>query len=165
MVAAGTSPDMNRVQAPEIPGLLVSKLLFDLMTYFEANLDTHDLAAVNLYYRAERALKIGLGKYCDIVKVYSPDGAIFANSALFEDSGLPIRTDTEALTYDQVMALSEETTVFEGDQMLQYGYGYENDWVDRFWMVILGESGQNLYSYDYAKIILLDNPDTLEIIK
>ena len=165
MVAAGTPPDMNRVQAPEIPGLLARKLLYDMTPYFEANIDVNDLAGANRYYQAESPLEIGSGKYYGMVKDYSPDGTIFANSALFEDAGLPVPSDTEALTYDQVLALAEETTIFEGDQMLQYGYGYENGWVDRFWMVALGESGQNLYSDDYSKIILLENPDTMEIVK
>lgn len=165
MVAAGTPPDMNRVQAPEIPALLVRKLLYDMTPYFEANIDVNDLAAANLYYRAESPLEIGSGKYYGMVKDYSPDGTIFANSALFEDAGVAVPSDTEALTYDQLMALAEDTTVFEGDQMLQYGYGYDNAWVDRFWMVALGESGQNLYNDDYSKIVLLDNPDTLEIVK
>jgi multiple sugar transport system substrate-binding protein len=167
MVAAGTPPDMYRLQAPSIPGLLARDLLYDVTPYFEASemIDVNDLAAANLYYRAEGPLEIGTGKIYGMVKDFSPDNTIFANTALFADAGLSAPDDTVALTYDQVMELAEETTIFEGDRMLQYGYGYENGWVDRFWMVMLAESGQNLYTDDYSKIVISGNEDTMAIAK
>ncbi len=161
MYAAGAPPDVYRLQAPSIPGMLARKLLFDLTPYFEASelIDVADLAPANNYYKANSPLEIGSGKIYGMVKDFSPDTTIFANKTLFEAAGLPAPDDTKAMTYQEVMDASKALTVFDGERMVQYGYGYEGGWVDRFWMNILGETDQSLYTSDYSKMVLTTNDD------
>ena len=156
MYAAGSPPDVYRLQAPSIPGLLARKLLLDLTPYFEASqlIDIADLAPANDYYKAESPLEIGTGKIYGMCKDFSPDCTIFANTAHFEKAGLPAPDDTKAMTYTEIMDAAKQLTVFDGARMVQYGYGYDAAWIDRFWMNILGETGASLYTAGYEKINL-----------
>jgi len=58
MYAAGTPPDLLRVQAPSIPQFLARKLLYDLTPYFADSsvLKPDDLAPANNYYKANSPL-------------------------------------------------------------------------------------------------------------
>ena len=167
MYAAGSPPDLYRLQAPSIPGLLARKLLLDLTPYFEASqlIDIADLAPANDYYKAESPLEIGTGKIYGMTKDFSPDCTIFANKAHFEKAGLPAPDDTKAMTYTEIMDAAKQLTVFDGARMVQYGYGYDAAWIDRFWMNILGETGASLYTAGYEKINLTGSEETKAIVK
>ena len=167
MYAAGTPPDIYRLQAPSIPGLLARKLLLDLTPYFEASqlIDVADLAPANDYYKAESPLEIGTGKIYGMCKDFSPDCTVFINTAHFEKAGLPAPDDTKAMTYTEIMDTAKQLTVFDGARMVQYGYGYETAWIDRFWMNILGETGASLYAPGYEKIMLTGSEDAKAVVK
>ncbi|MEA3335542.1 MAG: extracellular solute-binding protein [Chloroflexota bacterium] len=92
MYAAGSPPDLYRIQAPSIPQFLARGILYDLTPYFEASelINIDDLAAFNKYYMAEGPLETGSGKICGMCKDASPDMTIFANKAHFEEAGLPV---------------------------------------------------------------------------
>jgi multiple sugar transport system substrate-binding protein len=167
MYAAGSPPDLYRLQAPSIPGLLARKLLLDLTPYFEASqlIDIADLAPANDYYKAESPLEIGTGKIYGMCKDFSPDCTIFANTALFEKAGLPAPDDTKPMSYTEIMDAAKKLTVFDGERMVQYGYGYDASWIDRFWMNILGETGASLYTPGYEKINLTSSEDAKAVTK
>jgi multiple sugar transport system substrate-binding protein len=167
MYAAGTPPDLYRLQAPSVPMLLARKLLYDLTPYFEASelIKMDDLAPANDYYKAESALKIGTGKIYGMCKDFSPDFTIFVNTKLMADAGLPTPDDTKAMTFDEVMANAEKTTIFEGDRLVQLGYGYETAWIDRMWMNMLAEIDQGLYSEGYDKIVIAGNEEAIKAVK
>jgi multiple sugar transport system substrate-binding protein len=167
MYAAGSPPDVYRLQAPAIPGLLARKMLLDLTPFFEASqlIDIADLAPANDYYKAESPLEIGTGKIYGMCKDFSPDCTVFANTALFEKAGLPAPDDTKAMTYAEIMDAAKQLTVFDGERMVQYGYGYDAAWIDRFWMNILGETGASLYTPGYEKINLTGSEDAKAVAK
>jgi multiple sugar transport system substrate-binding protein len=167
MYAAGTPPDLYRLQAPSIPGLLARKLLLDLTPYFESSqlIDIADLAPANDYYKAESPLEIGTGKIYGMCKDFSPDCTIFANKAHFEKAGLPAPDDTKAMTYTEIMDAAKKLTVFDGERMVQYGYGYDAAWIDRFWMNILAETGASLYDAGYEKINLTGSEDAKAVVQ
>ena len=167
MYAAGTPPDLVRIQAPSVPGMLARKLLFDLTPYFQASsvLKIDDLMAFNDYYKAESPLKVGSGKIYGMCKDASPDFTVFAYAPAFEDAGVPVPDDTKALSYAGVFDLSRKVAKFEGDRILMFGYGYESGWIDRIWMNNLAETGQSLYAEGYEKIILSGNEETRKIIQ
>ena len=167
MYAAGTPPDVYRLQAPSIPGLLARKLLLDLTPFFEASqlIDIADLAPANDYYKAESPLEIGTGKIYGMTKDFSPDLTIFVNTAHLEKAGLPAPDDTKAMTYAEIMDAAKLLTVFDGERMVQYGYGYEGGWIDRFWMNMLAETGLSLYAAGYEKMNLTSSEDAKAIAK
>jgi multiple sugar transport system substrate-binding protein len=167
MYAAGSPPDLYRLQAPSIPGLLARKLLLDLTPFFEASqlIDIADLAPANDYYKAESPLEIGTGKIYGMTKDFSPDCTVFANKVHFEKAGLPAPDDTKAMTYTEIMDAAKQLTTFDGERMVQYGYGYETGWIDRFWMNILAETGASLYAAGYEKMNLTESEDAKAIVK
>jgi len=167
MYAAGSPPDIYRIQAPSVPGMLARKLLLDLTPYFESSalIAVADLAPANDYYKAESPLEIGKGKIYGMCKDFSPDCSVFANKTLFEAAGLPVPDDTKAMTYTEIMEASKALTVFDGDRLMQYGYGYEAAWIDRFWMNILAETDQNLYSVGYDKVNIAGSEDAKAVVK
>jgi multiple sugar transport system substrate-binding protein len=167
MYASGTPPDICRLQAPAFPGFLARGLLLDLTPYFESSqlIDIADLAPANDYYRADSPFEIGLGKIYGMVKDFSPDFTIFANAALFEDAGLRIPDDTKALTYEQIMAASRELTIFDGDIRVQYGYGYEINWIDRIWLNMLAETGDSFFSESYDTLNISGNEEARAVLR
>ena len=167
MYAAGTPPDIYRVQAPSVPQFLARGLLLDLTPYFEASelIDVEDLLPANNYYRANSPLDVGSGKIYGMVKDFSPDMSIFANKALFEAAGLGTPDDTKPLTYDEIMAYSKDLTVFDGERLMQYSFAWENGWMDRYWQNVLDEIGQSLYSEGFDKMVISGNEDAKAIVK
>jgi multiple sugar transport system substrate-binding protein len=167
MYAAGTPPDLLRVQAPSIPQYLARKMLYDLTPFFEVSdmLSLDDLASANNYYKGYSALAIGDGPIYGMCKDFSPDCTVFVYKPLFEEAGLDVPSDTEALTYDEIAALSAELTTFEGDRTLTFGYHYEIGWVDRFMMNMAAETGLSIFSEDLAALTLTENEEVYAIAK
>jgi len=167
MYAAGTPPDLDRVQAPSVPYYLARKLLMDLTPYFEASevVPLDDLMPANDYYKANSPLDIGSGKIYGMCKDFSPDLTIFANKTLFVEAGLPEPDDTKSLTYDEIMAYSKDLTVFDGDRLMQYGYGWEAGWQDRFWENMLNETGLSIWSEDLDKLVISGSEDATAVVK
>jgi len=162
MIAAGTPPDLIRVQAPSIPGYLARGYLKDLTPYFEASSSLHldDLMPANDYYKAEAPMKIGTGKIYGMCKDFSPDFTLFAYKKAFEDAGVAVPDPAKSLTYAEILDLARKVSKKEGDRVLMWGYGYEDGWIDRIWMNGLAELGQNLYSEDFTQVIIGGNEET-----
>ena len=100
-----------------------------------------------------------------MVKDFSPDLTIYANSKLFTDAGLSVPDDTKAMTFQELTEVARATTIFEGDRVLNVGYGYEGGWIDRFIMVALAETGGTLYSEAFEKIIISGNEAAMAACK
>lgn len=167
MYAAGTPPDLYRLQAPSIPQMLARRLLYDLTPYFEKSqvLRLDDLAPANDYYKAESPLEIGKGRIYGMCKDFSPDFTVFANKAIFEEAGLPAPDDSKAMSYQEIMDLAKKITKFEGDRLLKLGYAYEAGWIDRIWMNMLAELGQSLYTEGFDKINISGNEEAKKVVQ
>jgi len=167
MYAAGTPPDLLRVQAPSIPQFLARGLLYDLTPYFEASdvLKMDDLAPANNYYMANSPLDIGQGKIYGMCKDWSPDFTIFIYKKAFEDAGVDLPSETTPLTYQEIFDLAKRLAKFEGDRTLMFGYGYGDWWIDRIWMNMLGELGETLYVDSFTKMNLSGNEEARAVAK
>lgn len=167
MYAAGSPPDLVRIQAPSVPNMLARKLLLDLTPFFTTStvLKPDDLMPANNYYKANSPLEIGSGSIYGMVKDFSPDFTVYAYKPLFEQNGLPVPDDTKAYTYAEIFEMGRKLISFEGDRQLTIGYNYEQAWIDRIWMNCLAELGKNLYSEGYEKIILTGDEDAKALAK
>jgi multiple sugar transport system substrate-binding protein len=167
MYAAGSPPDLMRVQAPSIPKFLARKLLFDLTPYFQASqvLKMDDLMPANDYYKAESPLSIGKGSIYGMVKDFSPDFTLYIYKKAFEDAGVAIPDDTKSLSYAEVMNLAKKLVKKEGDRVLMFGYYYESAWTDRIIMNMLAEKNMKLYSDGFDKIVLTGNEEAKSAAK
>jgi multiple sugar transport system substrate-binding protein len=166
MYAAGNPPDIVRVQAPMVPSLLARNMLLDLTPYFQSSslIKIDDLADANKYYWAESPLEIGTGKMYGMVKDFSPDFTLFANSKAFEAAGVPVPDPSKVLTYAEVADLAGKVSKINGDRIEMFGYGLADSWIDRIWMNALAEKGQSLYTPQFDKIIL-DTDDAKALVK
>jgi multiple sugar transport system substrate-binding protein len=167
MYAAGTPPDLIRVQAPRIPQYMARKMMYDLSPFFEVSdmLSLDDLAPANNYYKGYSPLDIGEGPIYGMCKDFSPDCTIFAYKPIFEDAGVPVPSDTEPLKYEEIAELSSQLTQFEGDRTLVFGYAFETAWVDRFMMNMLAEIDQSIFSEDLTTLNISGDEAAYEVAK
>jgi len=167
MYSAGNPPDLLRVQAPAIPQLLARKILYDLTPYFETSsvLKPADLAPANNYYKANSPLDIGSGKIYGMVKDWSPDFTLWVYKPAFEAANVPVPSDDQPLTYDEVTQLAAQTAKVDGDYIVTWGYGYGTWWLDRIWMNMLAEKEQSLYADGFTKINLTGNDEAKKVIQ
>jgi multiple sugar transport system substrate-binding protein len=167
MYAAGSPPDLLRCQAPAIPQYLARKMLYDLTPFFEASagLNIDDLAPANDYYKGYSALDIGEGPIYGMCKDFSPDCTIFAYKPVFEDAGVAMPSDTEALSYQEIVEISSQLIAFEGDRTLVFGYDYERGWVDRFMMNMLAETDEGIFTSDLTKLVISGSESATAVAK
>jgi len=159
-LAAGTPPDIFRLQAPQFPLMLARKIPLNLQSYVDVSevIKVDDLAPANNYYRSSGgALDIGSGDVYGMVKDWSPDLTIWANLDQIEEVGLSAPSLTEPMSYEDVRAYGEQLMKFEGDRSVRRGFDTNMPWVERFWMVWLEGMGQSLFSEDFTKIDLVEN--------
>lgn len=167
-LAAGTPPDLFRLQAPQFPLLLARKVPLNLQSYIDVSdvIKADDLAAANNYYRSSGgALEIGEGDVYGMVKDWSPDMTIWANLDAIEEAGLALPSFTEPMDYTEVAGYAEQLTKFDGDRVAQRGFDTNMPWVERFWMVWLESLDSSLFTADFTKIDLVQNPLAREAVE
>lgn len=167
-LAAGTPPDLFRLQAPQFPLLLAREIPLNLQPYIDVStaIKVDDLAAANNYYRSSGgALDIGSGDVYGMVKDWSPDLTIWVNLDQIEEVGLPTPSFTEPMDYTEVRAYGEALTKFDGDRSVRRGFDTQMPWVDRIWMVWLEGLGQSLFSEDFTKMDLVENEAAREAVR
>lgn len=167
LMAAGTPPDIFRLQAPQFPQLLARRIPLNLQAYFEASssLQLDDLFPANNFYKAVDPFSIGEGDIYGVTKDWSPDLTLWVNDTLFEQAGVDLVGDKEPLSYEQMADLAAQTARFEGDQVAVTGVGVENNWIDRYWAYFLNALGQSLFNDDFTEINLTGNEEARAAVK
>jgi multiple sugar transport system substrate-binding protein len=167
LMAAGTPPDVFRLQAPQFPQLLARNIPLNLQAYFEASsfLQLDDLYPANNFYKAVDPFSIGEGDIYGITKDWSPDLTLWVNDTLFEQAGVDLVDDKEPLTYEQMADLASQTGQFEGDQVAVTGVGVEHGWIDRYWAYFLHVLGQSLFTEDFTQINLVGSEEARAAIQ
>jgi multiple sugar transport system substrate-binding protein len=167
MYAAGNPPDIYRVQAPEVPGLMARGITFDLTPYFETSkyLKIDDLGPACSFYMGNSPLDIGKGKIWGMVKDWSPDCTLWVNKLLFQKAGVDVPSETAPMTYAQVMDLGEKLTKKEGDRTLVWGFDWGHNWEERYWEVWLEANGMSLFSNDFSKFQFQGVPEAMACAK
>lgn len=167
MAAAGTPPDVVRVQAADLPQLLARKLILDLTPYFQKSslLKLDDLAPANNFYKAKGPTQFGDGPIYGMVKDWSPDFTLFIYTAAFDDAKVPVPDASKVLTYDELADLGKRLAKMDGDKVVRWGFDVHQTWIDRIWMNMLAEKGQSLFSSDYTKLNLVNNDEARKAVK
>lgn len=167
-LAAGTPPDIFRLQAPQFPSLLARKIPLNLQPYIDVSdaITVDDLASANNYYRSSGGpLDVGTGDVYGMVKDWSPDLTVWANLDQVVEVGLPEPSLTEPMSYEEVRAYGEALSLFEGDRSVRRGFDTNIPWVERYWMVWLEGLGQSLFTEDFTKIDLVQNDAAREAVR
>ena len=100
-----------------------------------------------------------------MTKDWSPDFTLFANKKAFAEANVPLPSTTEPMTYAQLAEIGTKLTKKEGDRTLRWGLGFFNELTDRIVMNILAEQDQRLYTDDFSRIRLTDNPPAQEALR
>jgi multiple sugar transport system substrate-binding protein len=156
MTTAGNPPDIFRLQAPELPGYLIRKLVYDLTPYFQTSTllkldDLHDVVKNYMY----AGLNVGSGKIYGMVKDWSPDLTLWINKTIFQQQGVPVPADDKRLSYQDIFTMSKKLTKTEGGKTVVMGFGGDPEtWFDRLVEVQLNSKGKSLYSDDFGKLNL-----------
>ena len=154
MTAAGNPPDMFRCQAPDVPYFLTFKMVQDLTPYFQQTKDlaNDNLAPANKNYWYS-GLQPGFGQIYGMVKDWSPDLSLYINKQIFQEAGVPIPSEDDILTYQQVYDMAKKLTKKQGARTLIRGYGGSgHDWWDRQVEAMLNTEGKSIWPADFGKL-------------
>ncbi len=166
MFAAGTPPDILQRSAPQVPIMVIQNQVLDLTQYFAASelLKLDDLGPSIAYWKFD-GKRVGDGKIYGMHKDWSPDLSLFINTAAFEEAGVPVPDPTKVLTYAELAQLAPKLTKKAGDRIERMGYHIEHTWMGDYIARRLLEDGESLYTSDYAKANIKDNPKAVEFMK
>ena len=154
MLAAGNPPDIATGGAVGSANFNARGLATDLTPFLDKStvLKEDDLQPVNDSFRWD-GTKSGEGPLYGIVKDWSQDNTLWYNTALFDQAGLPHLSETEPVTYDELLETAKKLTVKEGGTTAVHGLGLEWGWSLYGPMTaMIKQQGGELYNDDLTKI-------------
>jgi len=168
MFAAGNPPDIMKMNGVILPRFLVSKLVMDLEPLIAGSkvIKKDDLAPSHVLLQYDGKVT-GKGDLYGIAKDWSPEFSVFINTDAFAKAGIPVPADDQPLAYTDLQDMARKLTVKQGDRTTQWGFGSEAmswGWTQVL-MESLAQAGQSLYSPDFKKMVLAENPEAVKIVK
>lgn len=154
MLTSGNTPDIAFGNAVGSANFNARGLATDLTPYLEKSevLKEDDLQPVNDAFRWDGS-KSGEGPIYGIVKDWSQDNALWYNTALFDAAGVPYLSDTEPITYDELLDISKKLSKFEGGTTTVYGLGMEWQWsLYGPLAAMVEQQGESLFNDDLSEI-------------
>jgi multiple sugar transport system substrate-binding protein len=166
MMAAGTPPDLFRVQAPLVPQFAKRGQIKNLDQYFSQSDVIHpaDLTPANNYYRFD-GKTIGKGPRYGMVKDWSPDMTVFVRTDILKGVKVDIPGPTDAWTYDDLWNIAVK---IKKANKAKWVFDVANSlgWIDRVVMTLLASEGAKpLYTSDFSKMNLTKNPAAMQIFE
>ncbi|HLG75770.1 MAG TPA: extracellular solute-binding protein, partial [Ktedonobacteraceae bacterium] len=122
-LASGSPPDIVRsAGASEMPNLIARGLAENLDPYFAKStvFKADDLDPVTGVYRFD-GKKQGQGPIYGLPIDFSQDAMIWYNKALFDKAGVPHLSETDPISYDDLLTLGKKLTTRNGDKIQVYG--------------------------------------------
>lgn len=154
MLASGNPPDIAFGNAVGSANFNARGLATDLTPYLEESdvLKEDDLQPVNDGFRWD-GTKSGKGPLYGIVKDWSQDNALWYNTALFDAAGVPYLSDTEAITYDELLEISKKLSKINGGTTEVYGLGMEWQW-SLYGPIasMVAQQGESLFNDDLTEV-------------
>ncbi len=155
MLAAGGPPDFIRTQgAPEMPNFIARGLALDITSYLQKStaLSESNLEAVNGVYRFDGHTQ-GQGSYYGVAKDWSQDAMLWYNTDLFDKAKVPYISETEPITYDELLELGKRLTVRKNGKIQVYGLNSEWGFIQQGHMLqMLAQKGLTLFNSDMTQI-------------
>lgn len=166
MMAAGTPPDLFRVQAPLVPQFVKRGQVKNLDSYFAQSdlLHPGDLVPAANYYRYD-GKTIGKGPRYGLNKDWSPDLTIFVRTDILKKLKIDHPGPTDSWTYDELWAIAQK---IKKAKKAKWVLDVANSlgWLDRVVMALLASEGAKpLYSPDFSKMNLTKNPAAMQIFQ
>jgi multiple sugar transport system substrate-binding protein len=166
MLAAGTPPDLFRVQAPLVPQFAKRGQIKNLDSYFAQSDLIHpgDLTPANNYYKFD-GKTVGKGPRYGMAKDWSPDLTVFVRTDLLKGVKAHIPGPTDPWTYDDLWEIAVK---LKKANKAKWTLDIANSlgWIDRQVMALLVAKGAKpLYSADFSKMNLTSNPAAMQIFQ
>ncbi len=168
LLATNDAPDVLRViGAYDVPTYVTRRIALDiddLMNKSEV-IDISDLLDICHVYRYD-GTTVGKGPWYGLPKDWSNDFTLFYNKTCFDKANVDLPSDTEPMTWNEVMELAKKLVIKEGDTFVQYGLGtVENQTIPSFYYLnqYLLSAGVNLSAED-NKSMDFNNPVVEEYI-
>ncbi|ABS04020.1 ABC transporter substrate-binding protein [Kineococcus radiotolerans] len=156
MLGSGNPPDIATGPAVGSANFNARGLATDLTPYLDksAVLKEADLQPVNDSFRWD-GTSSGQGPLYGIVKDWSQDASLWYNTALFDQAGIPYLSETEPITYDQLLEIAKKLTLKDGATTTVYGLGMEWAWgLYGPIATMIHQQGGELYNGDLTEIDL-----------
>ena len=167
MMSAQQPPDFVRTQgAPEIVNIAARGLALNLDPYFASSrvLKPANLMPINDVYRWNGKLQ-GNGSRYGMAKDWSQDNMFWYNKKLFDQAGVKYPSETEPLSYDELLALGKKLTVRKGGKIQIYGLDAEWGFVMQGRIIqMLAQEGKSLWNHDYTQCDFT-SPEARKILK
>lgn len=153
MLAAGAPPDFVRTQgAPEMPNLIARGLVLDITPYLQNSkvIDIHNLQPVNDVYRWNGSVQ-GQGNYYGLAKDWSQDAMMWYNKKLFDDAKVPYLSETEPVTYTELLNIAKKLTVRANGKIKVYGLDAEWGFIQQGHIIqMLAQEEKSLFNSDFS---------------
>ncbi|MGE5598000.1 MAG: ABC transporter substrate-binding protein, partial [Bacteroidota bacterium] len=167
MIAAGSPPNLMRCSADFIPYLAAQGLVQDLTKYLRKGgkyLKQSDFEPVMDVYRFDVKTKAsGKGPYYGLIKDYSLLFDVWYRKDIFRECGIPEPSTTKPMTFDEFYAICKKLVKREGDRTLRYATGGMIPGVpESFMFLALASQGKTLYSKDFSRILLTNQPEAVK---
>lgn len=157
MIASGTAPDIIRVSGADVPLYVNRGWLMDLTPSFESSsvISLDDMVPANGYFNYN-------GAWYGMLKDWSPDFAFIINRRMAEAAGITLPPPNTIITYQQAGEWAALMTVSQGGRLITAGaegFGGDGDVQS-----VAREAGGDLYSEDFTRAIIKDNPVIVEYL-
>lgn len=157
-VATGDIPDLFRVDAMQIPGLVNKGLLLDITDAMTKS----KLIAFNDIHENANYFVVN-GRYYGLPKDWSLDFSLYIYNQAFKEAGVPIPSTTEPMTYAELAQLAGKLTQRKGNKVVRPGfYTYS---LERAITAILIQNGTRLFNNDSSEMQLTENPIAREVVR
>ena len=160
MLAAGQQLDVYRTWGITAPYDVFRRLPLDLTDYFAVSevFKADDILPVNDYY-------IVHGRRYGFVKDWSPDYSAWIRKDFFTDSGIEPPTPDKPVPLKTWREWSKPLKRVEGDRILRWGTGWTPLKNPIFYQPTTLARPRSLFSEDFTKLRILEDPEILEIAK
>ncbi len=166
--AAGNASDLlNMGQGTDIAYYQPRGILKDLTPYFKKSkvikMDDIDLLG-NREYQYD-GKEFGKGPWYGLSKDYNNIGAITYNKEMFAAAGLPMLSETEPITYDELYALAQKLTKKDkSGKVTTWGYDLGSGWWNFLASDMAAMQGLSFYT-DATKSVMNNDPAMRDIWK
>ncbi|MDI9470026.1 MAG: sugar ABC transporter substrate-binding protein [Bacillota bacterium] len=153
LLATQDAPDVMRcIGVYDIPTYVTRRIALDLDELMNNSkvIDVDDLLPICHVYRYD-GTTVGKGPWYGLPKDWSNDFALFYNKTCFDNANVDLPSDTEPMTWNEVVDLAKKLVIKEGDTTVQYGLAMvENPTMPSFYYLnqYLLSAGEDLSSDD-----------------
>jgi multiple sugar transport system substrate-binding protein len=168
MFAAGSPPDVIRLNGVMLPNYCLRKMLLDIQPYIDTSsvIKMDDLAPCHGLMKWS-GQTTGEGDLYGIVKDWSTEFNLWLYKPAFDKASIPtVQTDTP-ITYTDLAEIARKMTKTQGDKTITFGIESQAlSWAfSQTIMECLAQKGETLFDDAFSKMILSSNPDAVEIVK